>query len=68
MRYIVLESGTARLDQWVGERRDIDADFRRVFGAECPTVPPVTGVSVRADADSTQGHSLAYVSDVALEP
>lgn len=68
MRYIVLESGTARLDQWVGERRDIDADFRRVFGAECATVPPVTGVSVGADADSTRGHSLAYVSNVALEP
>ena len=67
MRYFVLESGAAQLDRWVAERRDLAADFRRVFGSECPTVPPVVGVSIGADADNTHGHSVAYVGDLSLE-
>jgi hypothetical protein len=68
MRYVVVENGTSGLDRWIAERRDIGADFMRVFGSECPIVPPVIGVSVGADADSTQGHSVAYVTDLSLGP
>ena len=68
LRYIVLETGSAKLDRWVGERRDLRADFLRAFGAECETVPPVVGVAVGADADNTRGHSVAYVSQLVLEP
>ena len=67
VRYLVLESGSDKLNQWVVERRDIDADFMRLFGAESPAVPPVIGIAVGADADNTAGHSVAYVADVALE-
>src|SRR6478735_7870756 len=31
MRYIVLESGTDRLNKWVAEKRDVGADFLKVF-------------------------------------
>lgn len=68
LRYIVLESGTSRLDQWIAERRDLSADFLRVFGSESATVPPIIGVAVGADADNTKDHSIAYVSELVLEP
>lgn len=68
LRYIVVESGNGRLNQWVAERRDLRADFARTFGAECATVPPVIGVAIGADADNTQGHSIAYVAGLTLEP
>lgn len=68
MRYIVLESGTDRLNKWVAEKRDVGADFLKLFRDESTTVPPIVGVAVGADSDNTQGHSVAYVSGIALEP
>jgi len=67
MRYIVLESGTDRLNKWVAEKRDVGADFLKVFRDEATTVPPIVGIAVGADADNTQSHSVAYVSGISLE-
>ena len=68
MRYIVLESGTANLHQWKSERRDVAADFLKLFADESTKVPPVGGVAVGADSDNTHTHSLAHVMDMVLEP
>ena len=68
MRYIVLESGDDRLNRWVSERRDLGADFLRLFKDESPTVPPIVGIAIGADADNTHAHSISYVSGIALEP
>ena len=68
IRYIVLESGAAKKGAWISEQRDLAADFSRLFGAESPEVPKVTGVALGADADNTQGHSIADVADVVLRP
>lgn len=68
MRYIVLESGTDRLNKWVAEKRDVGADFLKLFGDESKVVPPIVGIAVGADADNTQSHSVAYVSGISLEP
>ncbi len=68
VRYMVLESGKDRLDRWVAEKRDISADFLKLFGDESKTVPPVLGVSVGADSDNTKGHTVSYVSGLVLEP
>ena len=67
-RYMVLESGADKLGRWVGERRDLGADFTKLFGDESPTVPMILGVAVGADADNTKSHSVSYVSGVILEP
>ena len=67
MRYIVVESGTDRLNKWVAEKRDVDADFLKLFGDESKTVPPIVGIAVGADSDNTQSHSVAYVSGVSLD-
>jgi hypothetical protein len=68
MRYIVVQSGTDRLNKWVAEKRDVAADFLKLFGDEIRTVPPIVGVAIGADTDNTQSKSVAYVSGLALEP
>lgn len=68
IRYIVLESGNDRLDRWVAERRDVGADFMRLFKDESSTVPPIIGIAIGADADNTKSHAVSYVSGIALEP
>jgi Protein of unknown function (DUF3047) len=68
LRYIVLQSGSGGLRQWAEERRDIGADFLKLFGAEMSVVPPVIGVAVGADADNTHTRSLGFVTELALQP
>lgn len=68
MRVIVMDSGDARLGQWVPHQRDVVADFRRAFGRESPTIPPLEAVLVGADADNTADKSLGYIGDVTLSP
>jgi len=69
IRYIVLQSGNDRLDRWVSERRDLAADYMRLFKDESPTgVPPIISIAVGADSDNTKSRSVSYVSSVVLEP
>ena len=69
VRFIVLETGTARLGQWVSHKRNVGADYQRMFGDESGgKYPEITGVAVSADADNTRGRSLAYFGDVTLAP
>lgn len=56
------------LGQWASERRDLAADFRRAFGDEATSAPPLVAVAVGADADNTGSHSLAYVDALQLSP
>ena len=67
LRYLVLRSG-APLQAWRSERRDLDADFLRLFGDEVREVPAITGLGIGADADNTGGRGLAFVADLRLEP
>ena len=67
VRYLVLQSGETPAGLWKQERRDIAADFVRLFGAESPRVPPIIGVAVGADADNTGGRSVAHVAGLVLE-
>ena len=66
LRYVVLRSGD-KPNQWLSEKRDIGADFLRLFGNESATLPPLIGIAVGADADNTHGRSVAYVADLVLE-
>ncbi|WP_076998533.1 DUF3047 domain-containing protein [Variovorax sp. KK3] len=68
IRMVVLESGAAATPgTWMGERRNLLADYRRAFGDEAgDTLPDVVAVAVSADADNTRGHGLAYFSDIDL--
>ncbi len=66
VRFIVLNSGDRQLRTWVSHDRDLVSDFRRAFGEETDTVPPLIGLAIGADADNTGGSSLGYIGDVEL--
>jgi len=68
LRYVVLQGDGAALHHWVAERRDVAADFTRLFGDESDRLPTIIGVAVGADADNTRSHSLAHIAAMALEP
>jgi hypothetical protein len=69
IRFIVLESGSAKLGQWASAKRNLAADYQRMFGDESEgKLPEVVGVAVSADADNTHGHGLSYFGDVTLTP
>lgn len=66
VRYVVLNSGTAQLKQWVTHERNLAADFQKAFGHETEGVPPLVAIMVGADSDNTNDASLAYASDLVL--
>ena len=69
VRFIVLQSGSARLAQWLPQRRNLVADYQRMFADESEgKVPEVVGIAVSADADNTHGKGLAYFGDITLTP
>ena len=69
IRFIVLESGASKLAQWVPQRRNLAADYQRMFGDESEgKVPEVVGIAVSADADNTHGHGLSFFGDISLTP
>jgi Protein of unknown function (DUF3047) len=67
LRYIVLQGPPAPTGAWRTERRDLAADFMRVFGDETSELPPLIAIAVGADADNTKSESRAYLSDLHLE-
>lgn len=69
IRMIVLQSGKDRLGQWIGETRNIVADYKRVFADEWRgEVPEVIGIAVQADSDNSKSDGLSYFGDIALTP
>jgi hypothetical protein len=68
LRYIVLRNEQDATSTWLEERRDVAADFRRAFGDEATTVPPVIAVIVAGDADNTGASTLAHLSGLRWQP
>ena len=58
---IVVQSGEARLGQWVDETRDVYKDYKEVFG-ENP--PMLSGVAMMTDSDNTGESAVAYYGDI----
>ncbi len=67
IRMIVLHGSEAGLHTWYSEQRDVWADFLRLFADETQVVPALLGIAIAADADNTQGHSLAHLSSITLD-
>ena len=57
IRKLVVESGTARLNQWLDYERDVRADYERVFG-EKPGA--LVGFAIMTDSDNTRSRALAW--------
>ena len=64
IRKIVVESGPARLKQWLTYQRDARADFERAFG-EPPGV--LQGLAIMTDSDNTRGFAQAWYGEIRLE-
>jgi len=67
LRLLVLRGPESAPLQWQAEQRDVAADYKRLFGDESDSVPPLLGIGVGADADNTHARSVAHVADLVLE-
>jgi hypothetical protein len=68
VRYLVLRNQGDGSGRWHQESVDVAADFRRAFGDESSTLPPLVAVIVAADADNTRAQSVAHLRALSFEP
>jgi hypothetical protein len=61
---IVVESGEAKLNQWVKEERNVYEDYKKAFGAEPPMI---SGVAIMTDTDNTGESATAYYGDIVFK-
>lgn len=64
VKMLVLQSGSARLKQWIHEERNVYQDYQRLFGREPPMI---TGVAIMTDTDNTQESATAYYGDIVFK-
>lgn len=57
----VIESGSAKLGQWVSEERNVYEDYKKAFGGEPPMI---SGVAIMTDTDNTGEFATAYYGDI----
>ena len=58
VNYVVVESGSAKLGQWITEQRNVVEDFKKIYGAE-PESPGAVSISI--DSDDTRSSAEAFV-------
>ncbi len=61
VRMIVVESGKAKLNQWVSEERNIYEDYKTAFREDPPLI---AGVAIMTDTDNTGESASAYYGDI----
>ncbi len=59
----VVESGVKRVGEWVEVERNVYEDYKRAFKEE---PPPVLGIAVMTDTDSTGESATAWYGDIVL--
>ncbi len=64
VRMIVVESGTAELNRWITEERNLLEDYRAAFEDE---PPPVVGVAIMTDTDNTGESATAWYGDIVFK-
>jgi DUF3047 family protein len=63
--YVVLRSGKEGVGAWVEERRDVAADYKRVYGAEAPN-PPALALSI--DTNDTRAAAESLFGAIVFRP
>ncbi len=67
-KIVVIRSGRALEGTWVAERRDVLADYRRLFNA-AGAAPAARGIAVLTDSDNTHSRAVGDYADIeALTP
>ena len=65
IRMIAVESGRDKLGQWLEETRNVEEDYRRLFGEEPGRV---VSVGLMTEADGSDRPLEAYYGDIAFRP
>ncbi len=60
----VVESGSAKVNQWANEERNVYEDYKKAFGEEPPMI---SGVAVMTDTDNTGESATAYYGDIVFK-
>lgn len=60
-KMIVVQSGPAKVGQWVEESRNVYEDYKRAFAEEPPMI---NGVAIMTDTDNTKERATAYYGDI----
>ncbi len=60
-RVMALRSGIKEAGRWVNEKRDIRADFQKLFGE---AITAIDGVAVMTDADNSAQRATAWYGDI----
>ena len=60
----VVESGSAKLNQWAVEERNVYEDYKKTFGGEPPMI---SGVAIMTDTDNTGESTTAYYGDIVFK-
>ena len=63
IRKLVVQSGPARLNQWLDYERDIRADYEKAFG-EAPGA--LLTIGIMTDTDNTRSSTTAWYGPVQL--
>ena len=58
---IVVESGKARLNQWIEVTRNVYEDYKTLFNQ---SPPMISGVAIMTDSDNTRESAVAYYGDI----
>ena len=61
VKMIIVESGEAKLNQWVNEERNVYEDYKKAFGEEPPMI---SGIAIMTDTDNTGESATAYYGDI----
>lgn len=60
-RMMTVESGQEKVGQWVAEKRNVQADFKRLFGDE---VDHIDAVAIMTDTDNSGQSATAWYGDI----
>lgn len=58
---VVVESGSAGLNTWVEEKRNILEDYRALFGQDAPMI---SGIAIMTDTDNTGEAATTFYGDI----
>lgn len=61
VRHMAVQSGTTHVGRWMTQRRNVRADYRRIYGEE---PPPVNGVMIMTDGKDVEEEVTAYYGDI----
>ena len=63
-KVIVLESGEKNINKWLEIRRDVKADFKKLYGKDAPKLG---GVAVQINSQHTESKCESFISPIVFE-